>query len=68
MKVIAVNTIHGGERVAMPKTEFDTADFGISDDEAQALIERGVIKRKMREVTEADEAKTRRPAANAQQT
>jgi hypothetical protein len=73
MKVIAVHTIHGGkvvdgknvELVAKPKAEFDTVDFGISDEEAQALIARGAIKRKMREITEADETRTRRSAGDA---
>lgn len=42
--------------VAKPGDEFDTVEFGIDDKEAQALVARGSAKRKMREVTEADEA------------
>ncbi|MBR1150096.1 hypothetical protein [Bradyrhizobium sp. JYMT SZCCT0428] len=37
-----------------PGAEFDTADLGISDDEALAMIASGAAKRKMREVTDAD--------------
>lgn len=40
---------------AKPGTDFDTADFGVSDDEALALIASGAAKRKMREVSEGDE-------------
>jgi hypothetical protein len=41
--------------VAKPGEEFDTAEFGMDDKEANALVERGSAKRKMREVTDADE-------------
>jgi hypothetical protein len=51
---------------AKPNEEFDTAEFGISDEEAQALIASGAAKRRMREMTEADEQRAaRRGAAQA---
>lgn len=36
--------------IAKPQVEFDTADFGIGDEEAADLIASGVAKRKVREV------------------
>lgn len=36
--------------IAKPGVEFDTDEFGISDDEAAALIARKVVRRKTREV------------------
>lgn len=44
--------------VAKPGDEFDTVEFGLDDKEALALVARGSAKRKMREVTDADEAGT----------
>lgn len=41
--------------VAAPGKEFDTKDFGISDEDAADLIASGAAKRKMREVTDADD-------------
>lgn len=41
---------------AKPGAEFDTTEFGIDAAEAQRLLDGGFAKRKMREVTEADEA------------
>ena len=41
---------------AKPGQEFDSAEFGLDDREALALVARGSAKRKMREVTDADEA------------
>lgn len=39
-----------------PGEEFDTAELGIADDDAHGLVASGCARRKMREVTDADEA------------
>jgi hypothetical protein len=49
--------------VAKPGEEFDTVEFGIDNDEAARLIALGAARRKMREVTDADEAAGGAPQA-----
>lgn len=43
--------------IAKPGEEFDTADFGIGDDEAKSLIASKAAKRKTREVADDGPAK-----------